>query len=79
MAAQMLSFTRLCDFVMTQLATLSHADGAPISAGLCLNTPTHGCVQVLAAHEAEWSERWERGSLEAEGDLHLAQALNASL
>ena len=34
---------------------------------------------LRAAHEAAWSARNDGGGLEVEGDLELAQALNASL
>jgi trehalose/maltose hydrolase-like predicted phosphorylase len=34
---------------------------------------------LLSDHVAAWASRWEQGSLEVAGDLHLAQALNSSL
>ena len=36
-------------------------------------------TDLFTPHAAEWAARWEAGSLEAEGDLNLAQALNGSL
>ena len=34
---------------------------------------------LLQPHTEAWAARWEQGSLEAAGDLRLAQSLNASL
>ena len=34
---------------------------------------------LLEEHETAWAERWARGSIEVDGDLRLAQAVNASL
>ena len=35
--------------------------------------------KLFSDHVAAWATRWQQGSLEVAGDLHLAQALNSSL
>lgn len=66
-------------YFITALVTSLNSTDCAADAKALHAAATAGVSTLLAAHVAQWAARWESGSLDVEGDLFLAQALNSSL
>ena len=65
-------------FITTVVVSLNST--APLKDAIALHDAAQrDAALLLSEHEAAWATRWARGSIEVEGDLRLAQAVNASL
>jgi len=71
--------TKTLYFITAIVTSLNSTNPQADAASVWYRPAVAGAGALFGAHAAAWATRWEQGSLEAAGDLRLAQSLNASL
>jgi trehalose/maltose hydrolase-like predicted phosphorylase len=66
-------------FITVVVTSLNSTDTMADAQATYARATQAGAPALLASHAAAWAARWDQGSLEVEGDLFLAGALNSSL